>query len=202
MQRASFVGWQVSDFTHASTAGWQAKLAPPRGWQSVWHGFWADGGLMPNFMSSSSSIPSPARSLAGAFPAHQRQVAHSMRWNSHCMIVAPFTKLASFIIPTAPVMVCFAGHDRGGTDNICPVAIPNDWPWHGSSRPSAASVTLTIAPLSADCFAITCQAMLGRNDKRPLQSRSHPPAWALESHGPGRMGNAQMGRLIEQSSAA
>jgi hypothetical protein len=49
---------------------------------------------------------------------------------------------------------------------------------------------------SADCFAIACQAMLGRNDKRPLQSRSHPPAWALENHGLGRMGNAQMGRLV------
>jgi transposase InsO family protein len=24
--------------------------------------------------------------------------------------------------------------------------------------------------LSADCFTIACQAMLGRNDKRPLQS--------------------------------
>jgi transposase InsO family protein len=50
--------------------------------------------------------------------------------------------------------------------------------------------------LSADCFAIACQAMLGRNDKRPLQSRSHPPARALENHGLGRMGNAQMGRLV------
>jgi hypothetical protein len=50
--------------------------------------------------------------------------------------------------------------------------------------------------LSADCFAIACQAMLGRNDKRPLQSRRHPPAWSMENHGSCRVGNTQIGRLV------
>ena len=55
------------------------------------------------------------------------------------MIAAQFTKVASFITPTV-----------GG--NICPFAIPSGWPSRGSSPRLAASVTLTITPLSADLF--------------------------------------------------
>ena len=40
--------------------------------------------------------------------------------------------------------------DRGG--NICPFAIPSGWPSRGSSPRLAASVTLTITPLSTDFF--------------------------------------------------
>ena len=65
-------------------------------------------------------------------------------------------------------------------------------------EPSVGSVgnSYDNAPLGRFVSQIACQAVLGRNDKRPLQSRSHPPTWALENHGLGRMGNAQMGRLV------
>jgi len=45
----------------------------------------------------------------------------------------PFTKVASFIIPTV------AG-------NICPYDIPSDWPWQGLNRRLAASVTPMTMP--------------------------------------------------------
>jgi transposase InsO family protein len=48
------------------------------------------------------------------------------------------------------------------------------------------------APPGRFVSQIACQAMLGLNYERPLQSGSHPPNWLIENDVSGGMGNAQM----------
>ncbi len=92
----------VSDFTYVST----------------WQGFVYVAFIIDTFADKivgPLSADLPCKSPAGqwvAFPAHQRQISSWMRWSRRCMIAVPFTKVASSITQTAPLMVCYANHCR------------------------------------------------------------------------------------------
>lgn len=167
----------VSDFTYVSTAAQQSLLAAMRGGQGfVYVAFIIDtfaDKIVGWRVSSSPKTDFVLDALEQAL--HDRRPVHKGGLIHHS--------------------------DRGGqylsiryTERLALAGI----------EPSVGSVgdSYDNAPLGRFVSQIACQAMLGRNHKWPLQSRSNPPAWPMENHGSGRVGNAQMGRLVQQSSSA
>lgn len=69
-------------------------------------------------------------------------------------------------------------------------------------EPSVGSVGDAYDRASGRHWFKTAGEGFGRNGQRSLQNRGHSAAQFMENHGGGRVGNAEVGRLVQQQAPA